>query len=158
MALFELLVWPHEVEPWFHSWYSLRGRVETLDTALFSINTYTNIEKAVNVNSFLPVALPPVIINPPLSTAAEFGLPTVLTCNATAQPPPSYSWFRREGNNSVLIEREETEVLIFNNLNPSNRGVYLCEAKNEVGVATSNDAILSIDGEFNVMRNTISFQ
>ncbi len=25
----ELLVWPHEVEPWFHSWY--RGRVETLD-------------------------------------------------------------------------------------------------------------------------------
>ncbi len=25
----ELLVCPHEVEPWFHSWY--RGRVETLD-------------------------------------------------------------------------------------------------------------------------------
>ncbi len=24
-----LLVWPHEVEPWSHSWY--RGRVETLD-------------------------------------------------------------------------------------------------------------------------------
>ncbi len=24
-----LLVRPHEVEPWFHSWY--RGRVETLD-------------------------------------------------------------------------------------------------------------------------------
>ncbi len=29
VALFELLVWSHEVEPWFHSWY--RGRVETLD-------------------------------------------------------------------------------------------------------------------------------
>ncbi len=29
VALFKLLVWPHEVEPWFHSWYS--GRVETLD-------------------------------------------------------------------------------------------------------------------------------
>ncbi len=28
-ALFELLVWPHKVEPWFYSWY--RGRVETLD-------------------------------------------------------------------------------------------------------------------------------
>ncbi len=28
-AIFELLVWQHEVEPWFHSWY--RGRVETLD-------------------------------------------------------------------------------------------------------------------------------
>ncbi len=26
---FNLLVWSHEVEPWFHSWY--RGRVETLD-------------------------------------------------------------------------------------------------------------------------------
>ncbi len=29
VALFEMLVWAHEVEPWFHSWY--RGRVETLD-------------------------------------------------------------------------------------------------------------------------------
>ncbi len=27
-------MWPHEVEPWFHSWY--RGRVETLD-ALFTL-------------------------------------------------------------------------------------------------------------------------
>ncbi len=29
LALFELLVWPHEVEPWFHSWY--KDRVKTLD-------------------------------------------------------------------------------------------------------------------------------
>ncbi len=29
MILVALLVWPHEVKPWFHSWY--RGRVETLD-------------------------------------------------------------------------------------------------------------------------------
>ncbi len=29
VALFELLVWPHEVEPWFHSWY--RDWVEALD-------------------------------------------------------------------------------------------------------------------------------
>ncbi len=38
VALFELLVWPHEVEPWFHSWY--RGRVETLD-AKYNL-AYTN--------------------------------------------------------------------------------------------------------------------
>ncbi len=29
VLIIELLVCPHEVEPWFHSWY--RGRVETLD-------------------------------------------------------------------------------------------------------------------------------
>ncbi len=29
VALFGLLVWPHDVEPWFHSWY--RGGVVTLD-------------------------------------------------------------------------------------------------------------------------------
>ncbi len=34
-VVFELLVWPHEVEPWFHSWY--RGRVETLDALIFSL-------------------------------------------------------------------------------------------------------------------------
>ncbi len=32
VVLFELLVWPHEVEPRFYSWY--RGRVETLDALL----------------------------------------------------------------------------------------------------------------------------
>ncbi len=28
IALFELLVWPHEVVPWFHTW--CRGRVDAL--------------------------------------------------------------------------------------------------------------------------------
>ncbi len=28
-------MWPHEVEPWFHSWY--RGRVKTLD-AKYNLN------------------------------------------------------------------------------------------------------------------------
>ncbi len=32
VAFYELLVQPHEVEPWFHSWY--RSRVETLNSPL----------------------------------------------------------------------------------------------------------------------------
>ncbi len=43
VALFELLVWPHEVEPWFHSWY--RGRVETLGASLLiesALRDYTS--------------------------------------------------------------------------------------------------------------------
>ncbi len=34
--LFELFVWPREVEPWFQSWY--RGRVETLGARKLSLN------------------------------------------------------------------------------------------------------------------------
>ncbi len=30
VALILLIVCPHEVEPWFHSWY--RGRLETIDS------------------------------------------------------------------------------------------------------------------------------
>ncbi len=47
-----MVVWPHEVEPWFHSWY--RGRVETLDAKynLAYINStlcgHTNSSKKVN--------------------------------------------------------------------------------------------------------------
>ena len=46
-----LSVWPHEVEPWFHSWYRARGRVEILDVKynLAYINStlcgYTNSSK-----------------------------------------------------------------------------------------------------------------
>ena len=40
VALFELLVWPHEVEPWFHTCY--RDRVETLD-AIAYINSIDSV-------------------------------------------------------------------------------------------------------------------
>ena len=32
VALFELLVWPHEVKPWLHSWY--RGRLIYLGSSV----------------------------------------------------------------------------------------------------------------------------
>ncbi len=49
------LVWPHEVEPWSHSWY--RGRVETLDAKynLAYINStlcgYTNSSERAEIIS-----------------------------------------------------------------------------------------------------------
>ncbi len=47
--IFSFKVWPHEMEPWFQSWY--RGRVETLDAKynLANINSilydHTNSSK-----------------------------------------------------------------------------------------------------------------
>ena len=34
IALFELVVWPHEMEPRFHSWYKGRVDVEYLGSSL----------------------------------------------------------------------------------------------------------------------------
>ncbi len=42
-------MWPHEVEPWFHSWY--RGRVETLD-AKYNL-AYINSTLCGHTNSYL---------------------------------------------------------------------------------------------------------
>ena len=53
IALFELLVWSHKVEPWCHSWY--RGRVDTLD-AKYNLAF---------INSTLYVATPTVQIELP---------------------------------------------------------------------------------------------
>ena len=88
----------------------------------------------------------PVITNPPQTIDAEFGAEVVLTCKATAQPPPIYTWFEREGNVSVSVEGETQEILSFDKLKPVDRGVYFCKAENELGVAVSDDAILSING------------
>ncbi len=50
--IFKLLVWPHEVEPWFHSWY--RGRVETLEAKMIC---YANSSKRDTSPPPLPLPL-----------------------------------------------------------------------------------------------------
>ncbi len=51
-SLFEQLVWPHEVDPWFHSWY--RGRVESLD-AKYNL-AYINSTLCGRYSKFFPQA------------------------------------------------------------------------------------------------------
>ncbi len=36
IARFELLVWPHEVEPWFHSWFRDRADAKYLGSSLLT--------------------------------------------------------------------------------------------------------------------------
>ena len=61
-SLFELLVWPHEVEPWFHSWY--RDRVEILD-AKYNLGRNSSINWGITIRFCSMLLIHNFIILPP---------------------------------------------------------------------------------------------
>lgn len=87
-------------------------------------------------------------MDPPKSEAGELNSTITLTCNATGQPPPKYTWFMiREGEAEVLTN-ESGPSLTFVNLMIQDRGKYFCSASNAVGTDNSSDAVavLSVAG------------
>lgn len=69
-----------------------------------------------------------------------------LNCTAEALPPPNYTWFILRGNDSVELN-ETGPILAFDSLEISDRGVYSCQAENQLGIANSSSAVLNIEGE-----------
>ncbi len=70
-----------------------------------------------------------------------------LTCSVTAQPPPSYKWFRIDSTGNNALKNITGDQLQFDEVVLDDRGIYMCSAANELGVITSKEAILSIQGE-----------
>jgi hypothetical protein len=61
-----------------------------------------------------------------------------------------YMWLIEFDGLEVQVENEVDAVLVFDEVVPGDRGVYSCFVSNDVGNVTSNQVILSIDGELRV--------
>lgn len=91
--------------------------------------------------------MPPEIVVAPVTTIAEFSAMVSLTCNATGQPAPDYTWFRLRGDNKEVVANETGPSLTFEAVQPSDRGVYSCSASNDLDTVNSSNALLSIRGK-----------
>ncbi|KFV73162.1 V-set and immunoglobulin domain-containing protein 4, partial [Dryobates pubescens] len=77
-----------------------------------------------------------VAVTKPIIRAGELGLKvpagasTSLTCEASGSPPIRYRWFRSTPEGKALLLSSQAE-LAWDNLHPSDSGVYYCEAENK---------------------------
>ena len=94
------------------------------------------------------LAISPTIDSPPMDFEGSLNSSVTLTCNATAQPPPKYTWFFVSGESTnKTIQGENTAVYVINSLKPKDRGRYFCSVENPLNVVTSSEAIVSINGK-----------
>ncbi|NXP06622.1 VSIG4 protein, partial [Thinocorus orbignyianus] len=74
-------------------------------------------------------ATKPIIKAGELGLTVPVGARTSLTCVARGSPPISYRWFRgTPGGKAQLLSSQDE--LVWDNLQPSDAGMYFCEAQN----------------------------
>ena len=92
----------------------------------------------------------PQITQPPKNTSVNLHSTTNLTCKATGSPIPTILWYK--DNVLILNDNTDASVLLFPELDLTDRGYYHCEAKsvingNPVSVISSR-VLLNIAGIF----------
>ena len=89
----------------------------------------------------------PEIINHPQNVTEAERNNVTLTCNATGNPEPQFSWFKVENtvkSNNRINMSAKTSHLTITDVNRHDSGGYLCVAHNEVGNDTSIIVILDV--------------
>ncbi|NXJ67306.1 VSIG4 protein, partial [Rostratula benghalensis] len=74
-------------------------------------------------------ATKPIIRAGELGLTVPVGARTSLTCVARGSPPISYHWFRSTPGGKAQLLSSQAE-LVWDNLQPSDAGMYYCEAEN----------------------------
>ena len=92
----------------------------------------------------------PQITQPPKNTSANLHSTTNLTCKATGSPIPTILWYK--DNVFIFNDNTDASVLLFPELDLTDRGYYHCEARsvingNYVSVISSR-VLLNIAGIF----------
>ncbi|NXN27399.1 VSIG4 protein, partial [Nycticryphes semicollaris] len=92
-------------------------------------NSLITRELTTTVKVVKVAATKPIIRAGELGLTVPVGARTSLTCVASGSPPISYHWFRRtpEGKAQLLSSQAE---LVWDSLQPSDAGMYYCEADN----------------------------
>ena len=74
---------------------------------------------------------------------ALLGSMVTISVTATGTPTPSYQWYK----DGVLLTSQISPNLTIPEVAPSDRGYYQCTISNDVDSVTSNEILLTIDGE-----------
>ena len=92
--------------------------------------------------SGIAIRLPPVIDIGPVTMFLRLYQHLVLRCIATGNPQPTITWYK----DGRRITREVSQLLVIQEVELSDRGVYHCTAANTLGTVSSASAVVNIDG------------
>lgn len=103
-----------------------------------------------------PQGFPKIVSQPLPSKLIEVGGVAILTCSATGDPEPEYSWFHESLPIHTQLDSSsgsnpkytlENGILKVHNITENDKGEYLCTAGNNKGVVTSQTTSLMVSTE-----------
>ncbi|XP_059188107.1 carcinoembryonic antigen-related cell adhesion molecule 5-like [Centropristis striata] len=89
--------------------------------------------ESISINVKYAPRLPSVSVSP--SAEIVEGSSVTLTCSSDANPAATYSWYKKNGNPHLPVNKEPQ--LVFSSIQSTNSGEYYCTAENELGRTTS---------------------
>lgn len=101
-----------------------------------------------------------VVTDPPLNVSVEvsysgsliFNSTVNLTCSSVANPvADSYTWYKWTASSSSMLLVDSGQVLSISSFKESDTGLYICQARNQVGVGNSTEvklAMKEMDSEY----------
>jgi hypothetical protein len=118
---------------------------------IFSVTTVSDVNTANDTASMTSVVVNPstVIISQPTSATQCEGTNMNFEVTASGYGILLYQWYK----NGILIPNESAAIMVLNNLNPANAGMYTVEVTGNCGSETSISTNLTVNPLPNVLAN-----
>ena len=122
------------------------GNITTENEGAYYCIVSNNKGSTVSNVTLVKVQRKPVITDHPKPQRVVFRsqMPVTFTCNATANPLPTFQWFFQPRNSLAIKVNETRPVLFIANPDLQQEGYYYCNASNAHGIAVTQRARLDV--------------
>lgn len=122
------------------------GNITTENEGAYYCIVSNNKGSTVSNVTLVKVHRKPVITDNPKPQKVVFRsqMPVTFTCNATANPLPTFQWFYQPRNSLAIKVNETRPVLFIANPDLQQEGYYYCNASNAHGIAVTQRARLDV--------------
>ena len=122
------------------------GNITTENEGAYYCIVSNNKGSTVSNVTLVKVQRKPVITDHPKPQRVVFRsqMPVTFTCNATANPLPTFQWFYQPRNSLAIKVNETRPVLFIANPDLQQEGYYYCNASNSHGIAVTQRARLDV--------------
>ena len=122
------------------------GNITTENEGAYYCIVSNNKGSTVSNVTLVKVHRKPVITDNPKPQRVVFRsqMPVTFTCNATANPLPTFQWFFQPRNSLAIKVNETRPVLYIANPDLQQEGYYYCNASNAHGIAVTHRARLDV--------------